>query len=172
MILTLTAAVAAMAIQTSDPLGPAREGKLLCVDADAAAKTCNAIATYTFNADGSIVSESRAAVSPSPMIVLTTRTRVVVRDGQECASTSGFADQITGVEIDGQVLAGEQLSGVREMIAGQILAVLGEGELCSAYAAAADGKVAYTVTLDGVARPELNGTAMWIDPAEGWRITA
>lgn len=170
MILSLAAALAALTVQSTDPLAPARAGKHLCVNADAAAKTCNAISVYTFGADGSIVSENRAAISPAPMVVLTTRTPVTMRGDQECSSTAGFADQITSVEIDGQPLAGDQLAGARQMIATQLQAALGEGELCSTYAPAADGKVDYTVTLNGAARPELNGSALWIGADAGWRV--
>jgi hypothetical protein len=171
MILTLASALAALTLQAPDPLAPARDGKLLCITPNVAAKSCNAISSYAWGADGAILSETRSIINAAPMIVLVSRTPVTMRGDLECSSTAGYAGQIAAVEVDGQPLAGEQLDGVRQMIAGQLSAALGEGEMCSSWGhPGADGVIDYTVTMDGTPKPELAGAALWIGADEGWRV--
>jgi hypothetical protein len=166
----LTAALAALTFQSADPLAPARDGKVLCIGADAAAKTCDAIGRYSFEADGAISSETRALISASPVIILVTRTPVYMRGELECSQTAGYADQIVGMEVEGQGVPDGQLAGMRTAIAAQMSAALGEGEMCSIWSPAVDGKVTYTATLNGVDKPEMAGEALWIDADAGWTV--
>lgn len=171
MILTLTATLAALTVQQADPLAPSRDGMVLCITPNAAARTCQAISVYSQGADGAIASDNRSLISPQPAVILITRTPVTMRGGLECSSTTGLADQIQAIEVDGQPLTGDQFNAVRQGVAAQFEAVLGSGELCSAYGQPqADGTIAFTVTMNGTARPELNGTGMWVRPNDGWRV--
>ncbi|GAA0621807.1 hypothetical protein GCM10009422_17050 [Brevundimonas kwangchunensis] len=170
MFLTLAAALALLPQQIEDPLAPAREGKLMCVSPNTEAKTCSGLVTYSFEADGAIVTEARTAVSAAPPIVLLTRTPMHMRGALECSRTDDFASQITGVEIQGQALAGDQLNGMRQIIGAQAQQMLGTGEMCAAYHSAADDKVRYEITMEGVAKPELGGEILWIDANAGWTV--
>ena len=103
--LALAFALAAVAPQQpADPLGPAREGRLQCHSPGAARKTCGAIATYSFAADGTISNQAEVMLNPSPLIVMRDQIPVVVRDGAVCGPLTGLEGEgwLAEAFIDGR----------------------------------------------------------------------
>ena len=125
---------------------------------------------YRFAPDGVIWNDARNLINASPRVVLYATGKVYVRDGAECARPENRAEEITGVEVDGARLEGEQFELVRKQIADSMQASLGDGEFCSTYHPNPDGTLRAVVTIDGVERPEFESTVLWIDPAEGWTL--
>lgn len=171
MFLPLVAALATLSSPAADPLAPARDGKQLCFNVDGAARTCTALSSYEFAADGGIVMTSDTVVSVSPRLVLTTRTPVVIKDGAECSSAAGFADQITGIQYEGTALTGDILASARQQVATEAAKVIGGDEVCSTYVTGSDGALTAVTTVDGVAKPEMSGPVEWIEPT-GWTLAA
>ncbi|RYG17943.1 MAG: hypothetical protein EON96_05805 [Caulobacteraceae bacterium] len=169
MLLMALLALAA-APQDAGPLEPGRAGKLQCYGPDVAAKTCTAIGGYRFDPDGSIWNIARNQISAAPAVVLHATGRVYVKDGAECARSENREEEITGIDVGGTPLEGEQLNAVRQQIAANIGAVLGNGEFCSTYTPNPDGTMRASVTVDGVARPEFESTVLWIEPTAGWTL--
>ena len=156
--------------QDAGPLEPGRSGKLQCYGPDVAAKTCTAIGAYRFEADGTIWNEARSQISAAPVIILHGASKVYMKDGAECARSENRAEEITGIEVDGTRLEGAQFEGVRQQIAANISAVLGDGEFCSTFVPNADGTLKAAVTVNGVVRPEFESTVLWIEPDAGWTV--
>ncbi|RZJ29172.1 MAG: hypothetical protein EON85_07515 [Brevundimonas sp.] len=169
MLLMALLALAA-APQDAGPLEPGRAGKLQCYGPNVAAKTCTAIGGYRFQADGVILNDARNQIGAAPDIVLYATGRVYVKDGAECARSENRAEEITRIDVDGTPLQGEQFEMVRQQIAANISAVLGDGEFCSTYAPNPDGTLKASVSVNGVARPEFESTVLWIDADAGWTL--
>lgn len=156
--------------QDAGPLEPGRSGKLQCYGPNVAAKTCTAIGSYRFDADGTIWNIARNQINASPAVVLHATGKVYVKDGAECARPENRAEEITGIDVDGTPLQGDQFNAFRQQIAANISAVLGDGEFCSTYHPNPDGSMRAAVTVDGVARPEFESTVLWIEPDAGWTV--
>ena len=167
----LVAALALLIAQDAGPLEPGRNGLVQCYGPDVAGKTCRAIGAYRFGADGVIWNDARNLINDTPRVVLHATGKVYVRGDAECARPENRAEEITGVEVDGVALAGEQFEAVRRQIADGIQASLGDGEFCTTYHPNPDGSMRAVVTVDGVERPEFQSTVRWVDPAEGWTLS-
>ena len=156
--------------QDVGPLEPGRAGKLQCYGPNVAAKTCTAIGSYRFEADGTIFNDARNQINASPAVVLHATGRVYLKDGAECARSENRAEEITGIDVDGTPLQGDQFQMARQQIAANISAVLGDGEFCSTYHPNPDGSLRATVAINGVERPEFESTVLWIDADAGWTL--
>lgn len=156
--------------QDAGPLEPGRAGKLQCYGPNVAARTCTAIGGYRFQPDGVILNDARNMIGASPAIVLYATGTVYLKDGAECARSENRAEEITRIDVDGTPLEGEQFQTVRQQIAANISAVLGDGEFCSTYHPNPDGSLRATVAINGVERPEFESTVLWIDADAGWTL--
>ncbi|KQW84040.1 hypothetical protein [Brevundimonas sp. Root1279] len=167
----ITFMTAALLVQTGDPLAPARDGMVQCYRPNAAAKTCNAIGSYRFGADGAITNDAVNLLNADPLIVMHATAKVYVRDGAECSMIVNDPTTITAVEFNGAPLAGEQLAAAQKGIVDSMIAGLGgEGEFCTTYHPNPDGTLRAAVTIDGVAKPEAESVVLWVNPADGWRV--
>lgn len=150
---------------TSAPLEPARSGQLQCHSPNLARKTCAALAGYTFEADGRVLNQAEVMLSPAPLIVMRNILPVIVRDSAVCGDLAGL-DRAT-FTADGQPVE----PGMADLIRTQVTAAFAQvgKEACTTYTAQGDGWLA-TVTVDGVARPELNQTVVWVLPSDGYVV--
>jgi len=164
--LALLLAVAVPApLQDADPLAPARDGQLQCHSPDTARKTCRALAGYTFAADGTIANQAEVMLSPAPVIIMRDVAPVVVRDGAVCGPMTGFEDAV--FTVDGQPAG----PATAEMIRVQVTAAFAQlgTEGCTRYSPQGDGRMA-EVSIDGVARPDLNQPVIWVSPSDGYSV--
>ncbi|MES2989231.1 MAG: hypothetical protein V4808_15120 [Pseudomonadota bacterium] len=165
-MLTMLFLIAASASpQAADPLAPARAGKIQCVTPNEATKTCMGLSTYKINADGSFETSTTLLIAPTPLITMTVKSPGTVKDGALCGPVRKADFEAAAIEQDGQP-ANEAMAGaVRSQVAGAIAAMDGK---MGCGTEAADGTV--TVTLDGVARPDMTQKTKWVDPSEGYKL--
>ena len=165
------ALLATLTLQQPDPLAPARTGQVLCYEPDAVRQTCYGIASYRWLGDGTIVSDIVVAASKVPAVFVHSSAPVFVRGDAECTRLVPGADQITAIYEDGQRLVGSEFESFRRTVGSIIDRANGPGrELCLTYEPAANGALNSKARVDGVARPDLEGTARWVRPADGWRV--
>jgi hypothetical protein len=169
---SLAAAVlATLALQQTDPLAPARMGQVLCYEPDAARQTCYGTATYRWLGDGTVISDIVVAASAVPAIFVHSSAPVFVRGDAECTRLVPSAGQITAIYEDGEKLGGSEFESFRRILGSIIDHANGRGrELCFTYEPLASGDLKSVARIDGVARPDLGGTARWVRPADGWRV--
>lgn len=170
--MSLVAAVlATLALQHPDPLAPARLGQVLCYEPDGARQTCYGTASYRWLSDGSIISDIVVAASQVPAVFVHSSAPVFIRGDAECTRLAPSADQITAIYDDGEKLSGSDFESFRRILGSIIDNTNGPGrELCFTYEPSADGGLKSTARIDGVVRPDLEGTVRWVRPAEGWRV--
>lgn len=151
-------------LQTEDPLAPARSGHLQCHAPDTRAKTCAAVARYSFSG-GTIRNQAEVLLNPYPLITMHDQSPVEVRDGAVCGPIGGLEDAV--FTIDGQQADPEVAERIRTQVTAAY-AQLGT-EVCTRYTQTDEGWLG-EVVVDGRPRPDLNQTVIWISPWEGYTV--
>lgn len=153
----------------SDPLSPARDGKVYCEGADHAAKTCSAMVEFRFAEDGSISDTTKAALNNDPPMSFAVNVSVSMKADQVCMILS--QKELDGIEIFvGDKLfddesANELLGFIKESMAKDFLGK----ELCEQHFAAGDRFKTIT-TIDGVEDTEVGEEYSWIDKSAGYSL--
>lgn len=166
-LLALTAAP--VLAQTMDALAPARHGELQCYTPNTQAKTCGALAGYTFGAHGDITNTGDVAIYPNPVIVVHMTNRVEVRNGAVCGPMRQEDIDHATFTIDGQPATEEQNASMRTQFA-QAAASMINVDVCTSYTPAPDGTLRAEATVDGTAHPEMAQTVIWVHPGDGYTV--
>jgi len=154
--------------QTEDVLAPARAGKLQCYQPNVAARTCQSLASYTRNPDGSYRNGATVLISPTAQIVLETSSVVHVVSGAVCG-TIARDDVLAGkVFKAGAPIAPDKM--LLESIAdGYAAAGLIGPEICTRYIA--DGAAMKAeISIAGVPQPDFSTRVIWVSPDDGYRV--
>jgi hypothetical protein len=160
--------LALLAPADADPLAPAGEGKMLCHRIDRAERTCETLAGYARNADGSYRTTAIGLVSTDPLMTITMHSTVHVRDGAVC-ERYGASDVQGAVRFaDGTPVPAAKARERRKWLARQFAAFDGR-EICSRYTANGDS-LRVQVTIDGDPQPEDPCVIEWVRPEDGYRV--
>ncbi len=151
-----------------DPLAPARQGMAQCYTPNKAARTCRALATYEFHADGTITNYAEVLLNPVPLIVMRAEAPVYIKDGAECGVASD--DDIQEFLLDGAPVPPALRQQLRDAIMAERAEHVPEGEYCTVYKPNGDGTLTGVVTIDGQPYPDGEDTVLWVNPAEGWKV--
>jgi hypothetical protein len=168
-MLALILAVAAQAAPpavTADPLAPARIGDVQCYTADPVRKTCRAMGGYSFGADGKILNKAEVVIQASPVMTMTTVSPVTVRDGAVCGPLSGIDK--AQISFRGRRLPEEDAASIRTQLLASMAPMLGK-EVCTTYRRSGEWWIA-EVTMDGVARPDMQDTVLWVPASAGYVV--
>ncbi len=149
----------------NDPLAPAKAGRIRCIDPDRTARTCGTIVRYTLRGDGAFDALVTGVVNRDPLIVLEYSTFGQVRDGLVCSRIRP-ADFNTGkLTSNGTALSPALETNTRLKLM-EALQPLAGHERC--YRDAGAGELTVNVTIDGLLRPEMSQTAIWVLPEDGF----
>jgi len=165
-VILAVAVQAAAAPAAADPLAPARIGDLQCYGADPVRRTCRAMAGYTFGAGGQILNQAEVVLQASPLVTMRTVSPVTVRDGAVCGPLSGIDK--AQIAVRGRRMAEEDAAPVRAQVAASMADVLGK-EVCTTYRRSGEWWIA-EVTMDGVARQDMNDTLIWVPASAGYTV--
>lgn len=158
----------AISTPTPTPLDQAEEGFVQCYQPDDEGKTCQSIASYTRNPDGSWTNTATILLSPTSPVTLETVSTVVIRGGAVCGVLSS-QDFLRGrLRFAGQP--------VPEDIAAESLAELADGlafmmnrEICTTYVPGTDGLIA-RATIEGEAMQMPQQNVRWILPSDAYQV--
>jgi hypothetical protein len=168
--LLIAAALALLSVQNTDPLAPAREGRILCYGPQADQRACEGFSRFSFEGDGRITNASVTVLASDPPITMRSSLKVYIRDGAECTMIADPADMFTAILVGDQPLQGEAFKTMSDGMAAALRENLGIGEYCTTYAPIGDGVLETITSVNGVPKPSTRNRAIWIDPNEGWRI--
>jgi hypothetical protein len=149
------------------PLAPSADGKVQCFSPNTAAKTCQSIGAYKI-ASGAIENEAIVMVSPSPLVVMTTRTPVQIKAGGDCGVMLAKYLTTATFTVEGRPADPAQTAKLRVAFADALKPTFGH-EICVFYRPQGEGALA-TSTIDGRPRPDLDQKVMWVSPADGWKV--
>lgn len=165
-IFTMALFVAPAAHAQSEPLARARQGQVQCFEPDAANKTCAAIASYAFAADGTISNTSDVLIFPEPAIVMHITSPVTQRDGAVCGPIRQADIDTAQFSIDGQAASDENAQTIRGQMRDQLASMIGV-EVCSRFVP--DGNGFRAVATAG-GRPQPDQRVVWVSPSDGYRV--
>lgn len=164
--LLLAAALQAAAPAAADPLAPARIGDLQCYGADPVRKTCRAMGGYSFAADGQILNKAEVVLQDAPLVTMTTVSPVTVKDGAVCGPLSGVDK--AQIAVRGRRLPESEAAPIRVQLQQSMAKILGK-EVCTTYRRSGEWWIA-EVTMDGLARQDMNDTLLWVPPSAGYTV--
>ena len=163
MLISLLLLAAAATPAQTDPLAPARAGKIQCVGPNQEKKTCLAFGRYQVDADGSYQSTVTVLVNPSPAITMETRAKGKVENGQVCGIIRKEDYAASTFTMNGAPMDTAMADGIRAQVLAAVAPMDGKNG-CSKERAEG-GVTVSEVTLDGVARPELTQRFIWVGAA-------
>lgn len=156
------------AAQTADPLAPAREGRLQCFEPNVAAKTCQSISGYTFQANGVIDNPAHVLISPAPVIVMHVNSPVTVNNNAVCGPIAAGDIQRATFTIDGAAASEADTADIRGALVQQLAPALGH-ETCMTLTPDGEGFRADT-TIAGVPQPQQTQRVIWVGANDGYRV--
>jgi hypothetical protein len=165
-LLLAAALQAAAPAASADPLAPARIGDLQCYGADPVRKTCRAMGGYSFAADGKILNKTEVVLQDAPLVTMTTVSPVTMRNGAVCGPLSGVDK--AQIAVRGRRLPEADAAPIRARLLESMASILGQ-EVCTIYRRSGDWWIA-EVTQDGVARPDMGDTLLWVPASAGYTV--
>ncbi|NLS26519.1 hypothetical protein S2M10_15020 [Sphingomonas sp. S2M10] len=167
MLLSLVIALLApvQADAATDPLTPARAGRIRCIDPDRAARTCGTIVHYTLRGDGAFDAQVTGVVNREPLIILEYSTFGQVRDGAVCSRIRPADFNAGKLTSNGTALSPALETNTRLKLMDALQPLAGH-ERC--YRDAGAGELTVNVTIDGLLRPEMSQSAIWVLPEDGY----
>lgn len=163
--LALLSPMQADAVAAADPLAPAKAGRIRCIDPDRSARTCGTIVRYTLRGDGSFDALVTGVVNRDPLIILEYSTFGQVRDGAVCSRIRPADFNAGKLTSNGTALSPALEANTRAKLL-EALQPLAGHERC--YRDSGAGDVTVNVTIDGLLRPEMGQTAIWVMPEDGY----
>jgi hypothetical protein len=153
----------------TDPLAPARQGKIQCVVPNTEKKTCVGTTSYVFAADGSYKTTTRLLLNPEPAIIMEVANSGAVKDGKACEVIKLSDFEAAPITVAGQPAD----DGTAGAIRGQLGAMLGQYDgktNCATSKPVEGGMLLNEVAIDGTAHPELSQKFIWVDPKDGYTL--
>lgn len=149
-----------------DPLAPAKAGRIRCINPDRANRSCSTIVHYTLRGDGAFDALVTGVVNRDPLIVLEYSTFGQVRDGAVCNRVRP-ADFNTGKLTSNGTALSPALEANTRLKLQETLQPLAGHERCYRDMASGD-ELTVNVTMDGILRPEMAQSAIWVLPEDGY----
>jgi hypothetical protein len=165
--LALAATLPAAAAELASPIAPAASGELQCTGPDTVKKTCQSITAYKVNTKGPVESTATVLVSQSPVVVMTTVTKVVIRGNQVCTQMRPTDIGNATYSVDGKPASEGQANTFRSVMQAAMLTSFGKA-VCTAYVAGPDG-LSTQVTIEGMPQPG-SQRVIWVSPADGYKV--
>lgn len=168
LLFALALAGLAPAHAQTDPLAPAREGRLQCMTPNVEHRTCVALARFEFT-DAGIMNPAETVLVPNPVILIRTETPVIVRGNAVCGVMNAEDMERATFTIEGQAATQEQAQGIRDAVAPYFQPLYGL-EVCSAVVTGADGAQRMEASIDGARRDDLDMDFIWVGADEGYTV--
>jgi hypothetical protein len=166
--LALVLAVAAtQSAAAESPLTPAASGELQCTGPDTAKKTCQSITSYKFSPNGPIQSTATVLVSQSPVVIMTSITKVAVRGDAVCAPMRPQDIGNATYTVDGKPATEGQANTFRSVMQAAMLPAFGK-EVCTEYVAGPDG-LSTQGMINGMPQPG-SQRVIWVTPTDGYKV--
>jgi hypothetical protein len=102
----------------------------------------------------------------SPVVTMRTVSPVTVRDGAVCGPLSGVDK--AQISVRGRRMAEADAAPIRAQLTQSMASMLGK-EVCTTYRRSGDWWIA-EVTMDGVARQDMNDTLIWVPASAGYTV--
>jgi len=161
-------APAAQATALPEPIALGSSGRMQCFSPDRATKTCAALAGYTAGADGAIARTETVLLSRRATLTMVTVSPVTIRDGRLCATLHGHDIEMAGFALDGAPVDEAKQAALRKSVLASFQDIV-DHEICTRFAP--DGSAFDAqITMDGLPKPGLDQTVIWVSAADGYKV--
>jgi len=171
VLLASGVALASPALKGSlpDPIAPAARGELQCYSPDRSNKTCDSLASYKREPDGTIDNTALVLISKNPLITMETVSPVEVRSGQVCGKIRERDIDAAQFANGHDALNASQTVRLRQQMRVAFKNMFNH-EICTRYSPDGDALVA-EVTKDGAPMPIARQRVIWVSPRDGYRVS-
>ncbi|MBO9499875.1 MAG: hypothetical protein J7496_17245 [Novosphingobium sp.] len=151
-----------------DPLSKADEGLAQCYEPNDAAKTCQSLATYRRNNDGSWDNTALVLLAPDEPLTLETVTTVYEKNGAVCGYIR--KDDIAKGKLRdaGQLIPHQKAAPMLSKIAAGMAPLMNK-EICTEYVQSGDDWIA-KVKVDGGTATTPDQHIKWVLPSDGYAV--
>ena len=154
---------AAAAAPLANPLAKAEAGFVQCYQPNQAAKTCQSIASYKRNGDGTWAQKTIVPLAPGQPVTLEALSSVRIN---ETGTVCGQSRKDSAVKIDQSASSTLTYAEFQTNFARITDALIGK-EICTTYLADGAGMIA-KATIDGQPAPMPDQKVIWIKPEDGY----
>ena len=168
-VLMLSLPGACIAQAEDDPWSPARAGKIECVNPDFARKTCDSMAVYHWNNDGTIISEDTSILIGMPGIVQSGRTEMTQQGSRMCVVLDARQIEATTFQRDGREVSPQEADGYRRSLLADYEPAFGR-KLCADISPYGNQYIVQ-FTVDGNELPSATARLAWIDAKDGFQLS-
>jgi len=158
---------AAQAGQLPPPIAQAGNGKMQCYQPNTMTKSCQSLAGYRAEPNGTIDNTAVVMIAPKPLITMETVTPVEVKNGQVCGKTHAQDIAAAKLMMDGKLVEGPQADTMRQRIQAAF-APMFDHEICTAYVADGSGFIAKAT--DNGAPMSASPKVTWVSPDDGYKV--
>jgi hypothetical protein len=152
------------------PIAQAAEGRLRCYVPDVPHKACKSLASYVERPDGEIENRAEVLISAEHQITMTTTTVVAIRHRQVCGRIARPDIANATFRIGDAPADDDQTAKLRAAI-GPVFEKLFGHQVCTAYEPQPNGaSLIARASIDGVRKPDMDQTVIWVSPADGYRV--
>jgi hypothetical protein len=153
-----------------DPVSLSAKGFIECAQPDESSKTCEGMATYVRQPDGSIMSVDQFVISKQPQVVVHSRTKVTLRGQSMCHMNEDVALARASFVIAGAAATEEEARSWRQWQK-ERLGIMYENEVCSSYPAGLKLVVVLT-SIGGMPAVSDPIAIRWVRPDEGFKLVS
>lgn len=168
LVACIALSISVFAPAQADPLAEARTGKMQCYRPDTARKTCMALASYSFESDGTITNKAVVLISPQQVVTMTTKSSVAIKGEAVCGPMRREDLEAAEIAVNGTILPDAQAAGVRAQLVQAVSNQIGK-EVCTTYLPSGD-KLSAQVTVDGAANPLYTQDVLWVKAEDGYQV--
>lgn len=171
MLALLLAFATALAGQADDPLAPVREGKIRCVSPNLVLRTCQSMVRYTLRGTDGFDAVVTGIIEREPVVLLRYTSFGRAEAGGVCSMVRLSDFENGQLMKSGTPLSRADEQGVRLRLMDVIQPLAGK-KRCYLDRPGEGGKreLVSVVTIDGVVRPELQQTVIWISPKDDFHL--
>jgi hypothetical protein len=171
---SLLMAVAFFAVAASahaediDPVARVGDGFIECYGPDTVARACAIIANYRVLEDGQILGDGVVHIQNNPTVLFYATSRLYRRHSMLCERVERAPIDAARVTVDGRPAEADVERQIKELFWSSVAAFT---ELCTRYVADGAG-ASVRFYADGVERPELADSVIWVRPEDGYTLGA
>jgi hypothetical protein len=170
-LLALLLAVPALSLAAAlpGPLAPASDGRLQCFVPNLAKKSCQSLDAFARDSSGVIQSTATVLLSSEPLITMTTRSPVDLKDGRVCGPVRTQDVMEATFTVGGQPADPRQTADLRLHVSDAMKTLVGH-EICVGYVKNGEAWIAKSF-LDGSPQLDSDEAFIWVPPSANYKVS-
>lgn len=150
------------------PLGPAAEGKILCLTPDVERRVCEEMTRYTIADDGQIDSFNISLLNEQPVILLEAAAPARLKDGMVCDASRREHAENSRIIVEEGARSPIDIQALHKLGVAMAMQMQGH-DLCMEFVQDRDSLIVKYI-FDGRQSNLPDAPAIWVAPEDGFRV--